>query len=195
MDLPFSEGKDSFVLAGQLSQAMMQPKIVNAERLAVFHLPAGYAATLLEKVESAGVIEYHYVMVVFGPDQQICMFTGSEWSNLDPSYKNEPVFGIFDEGGHAGCGGSPDWLDPALFVLRSVEAVKERFSISDPELSEAEAWALTQVLKRIQELPGEPGVPQKAALWAALSKNDARLVEYMKKEMGEFPDEASGARH
>lgn len=79
------------------------------------------------------------------------------------------MFGIFDEGGHAGCGGSPDWLDPAVFVLRSVEAVKERFSISNPELSEAEVWALTQVLKRIQELPGEPDSPQKAALWAAIS--------------------------
>lgn len=174
---------------------MMQPKIVNAERLAVFHLPAGYAATLLGNVESAGIIEYHYVMVVFGPDQQICMFTGSEWSNQEPSYKNEPVFGIFGEDGHAGCGGSPDWLDPALFVLRSVEAVKDRFSIADPELSEADAWALTQILKRIQELPGDPDSPQKAPLWAALSKNDARLVEYMKKGMGKLPEEVSGARH
>ena len=159
----------------------MQPKIVNAERLAAFHLPAGYAATLLGNVESAGIIEYHYVMVVFSPDQQVCMFTGSEWSNQDPSYKNEPVFGIFSNGGHAGCGGSPDWLDPALFVLRSVEVVKERFSITDSELSEAEAWALTQVLKRIQELPGDAGSPQKVPLWAALSKNDARLLEYMKR--------------
>lgn len=93
---------------------------------------------------------------------------------------NEPVFGIFDEDGHAGGRGSPDWLDPALFVLRSVDAVKERFSIADTELSEAEAWALTQILKRIQELPGEADSPQKAPLWAAISKNDARLVEYMK---------------
>ena len=174
---------------------MMQPKIVSAGRLAAFHLPAGYAATLLEKVESAGVIEYLYVMVVFGPDQQICMVTGSEWSNLEPSYKNEPGFGISDEVGHAGCGGSPDWLDPALFVVRSVDAVKERFSITDTELTEAEAWALTQILKRIQELPGEPGSPQKAALWAALSKNDARLVEYMKRGMGVLPEKTSGARH
>ncbi len=175
---------------------MMQPKIVNAERIAVFHLPAGYVATLLGNIESAGIIEYHYVMVVFGPDQQICMFTGSEWSNQDPSYKNEPVFGIFHEGGHAGCGGSPDWLDPALFVLRSVEVVKERFAIIDPELSEAEAWALTQALKRIQELPGEPGSTHKAPLWAAISKNDARLVEYMKKGMADSQlESASDTRH
>lgn len=38
---------------------MMQPKIVNAERLAVFHLPAGYAATLLGNVESAGITPWH----------------------------------------------------------------------------------------------------------------------------------------
>lgn len=173
----------------------MQPKIVNAERLAVFHLPAGYAATLLGNVESAGIIEYHYLMVIFGPDQQVCMFTGSEWSNQDPSYKNEPVFGIFSGGGHAGCGGSPDWLDPALFVLRSVEAVKDQFSITETELSEAEAWALTQVLKRIQELPGDADSPEKSTLWAALSKNDARLVEYMKKGMGESPEEIPSTRH
>lgn len=166
---------------------MIQPKVANAERLAVFHLPAGYAATLLGNVESTGMIQYHYVMVVFGPDQQICMFTGSEWSKLDQSYKNEPIFGIFDEAGHAGCGGSTDWLDPALFVLRSIEAVKKRFSITDPDLSEAEAWALTQILKRIQELSGEPDSPPMASLCAALSNNDARLVDYMKKGVGGLP--------
>ncbi len=108
---------------------MMEPKIVNAERIAALHLPGGFAATLLGNIESAGIIEYHYVMVVFGPDQQICLFTAAEWSNADPSYKNEPVFGIFSESGHAGRGGSADWLDPGLFVLRSVDEVKERFSI------------------------------------------------------------------
>jgi hypothetical protein len=174
---------------------MMQPKIVNAERIAAFHLPGGYAASLLGNVESAGIIEYHYVMVVFGPDQEICLFTSSEWSNHDPSYKNEPVFGIFSEDGHAGCGGSPDWLDPALFVLRSVEVVKDKFSITESELSEAEAWALTQVLKRIRELPGDADSPQKSPLWAALSKNDARLVEYMKKGIYEMPEVIPGSRH
>lgn len=126
---------------------MMQPKIVNAERVAALHLPGGYVATLLGNVESDGIIEYHYVMVVFGPDQEICLFTGSEWSNQDPSYKHEPVFGIFDEDGHGNIGGSADWLDPGLFVLGTVEFVKERFGITDTELSEAEAWALTQILK------------------------------------------------
>jgi hypothetical protein len=162
---------------------MMQPKIVDAERLAVFRLPAGFVATLLGNIESTGIIQYHYVMVVFDPDQQICLFTGSEWSNRDTSYKDTPVFGVFSKSGHINLGNAADWLDPALFVLRSVEMVKERFSITDAELSEAEAWALTRILERVQELPGAPDSPRKAPLWAALGKNDARLVEYMKKEM------------
>ncbi len=174
----------------------MQPKIVNAERLAALHLPGGYVATLLGNIESVGIIEYHYVMVIFGPDQQICLFTGSEWSNLNPSCKDEPVFGVFSKTEHANCGCSADWLEAGLFVLRTVEYVKEHFGITDPELSEAEAWALTQTLKRIQELPGAPDSPQKAPLWTAINNNDARMVEYMKKNMAVSQDNLNlGLRH
>ena len=32
---------------------MLQPKIIEAERIAAFHLPAGYAASLLSNIKSA----------------------------------------------------------------------------------------------------------------------------------------------
>lgn len=93
-------------------------------------------------------------------------------------------------------GSSPDWLDPGLFVLRSVEFVKKRFDIDGPELCEAEAWALTHVLKRIQEFRGEADSSEMANLWAALSKNDERLADYMKKHNGSAPPGLSDeARH
>ncbi len=158
----------------------MQPKIVNAERVESFHLPSGYAATLLGNIESAGVIEYHQILVIFGPDEQVCLFTGSEWNSLDPSYKEEPVFGVFDEMGHSGLGGSADWIDPALFVLRSIDYVREHFKLSDTELCEGEAWALTQLLKHLQESSEGEASPRQASYFSALAKNDARLVAYMK---------------
>jgi hypothetical protein len=164
-----------------IPETVMQPKMVDAERLAVLRLPAGYVATVLEKIKSAGIIQYHYVMVVFGPDHNICMFTGSEWSSLDPSYKNEPMFGVFDKTGHANYGRCSDWLEPALFVLKSVEIVKDQFSIEDSELCEAEAWAMIQILKRLEELSDEPDSPQKVSLLAAIKQNDSRLAAFMKK--------------
>lgn len=158
----------------------MHPQIVKAERVAAFHLPSGYAATLLANIESAGIIEYHYVMVMFGPDENIYLFTASEWSNLDPSYKDNPVFGVFFDDGHANLGSSPDWTDCPLFVLESVAHVRERFGMNDTDLCEAEAWAMTQILKNLQDSTVDLRPEIQNRYLAALSQNDERMVAYMK---------------
>ena len=95
----------------------MHPKIVNAELIASFHFSPEIVANLLTNILSAGVIQYHYILVVFGEDRQPCLFTASEWSKFAPEHKVTPVFGIFVDDGHESQDGSPDWLDPALFVL------------------------------------------------------------------------------
>lgn len=158
----------------------MQPKLTNAERIAAFHLPNGYAATLLSNIQSAGIIEYHYVMVIFSPDEQICLFTASEWSNLDPSCKDNPVFGVFFDDGHANLGNSPDWTDCPLFVLKSVAHLRERFGMNDTDLCEAEAWAMTQILKNLQGSAGDLRPEIQNRYLAALAQNDGRMVAYMK---------------
>lgn len=157
----------------------MEPKIANADRLAVFHLPGGYAGTLLGNIESAGRMQYHYVMVIFGPDKEISFFTASEWNEF--SYgRDTPVFGVFSKEAHASCGASGEWCDAGLFTLRSIEYLRERVSIEDSRLSEGELWALTHILKQIQSLPSDEDSEEKHYLGTALGRYDERMVEYMK---------------
>ena len=80
-------------------------------------------------------------------------------------------------------GASTDWLEPGLFVLRSVEHFKNRFGIEDFELCEAEVWALSQVLKRLQELHADRDTSTKDSLGVALSQYDARLAAFLKKQI------------
>jgi hypothetical protein len=161
---------------------IMAPKITDAERLISFELPNGYAASMLGNIEAPGMIQYHYVLVVFGQDKKPCKFYASEWSRLDPSYRNEPVFGVFSEGGHANIGGSPNWVDRALFLLRAVEVAKEDLLIEGTALTEGEAWALTDILKSVQDPKADKKQLQRER-WAAISRNDARLVSYMKRQI------------
>lgn len=161
---------------------ILAPKITDAERLISFELPNGYAASMLGNIEAPGMIQYHYVLVVFGQDKEPCKFYASEWSRLDPSYRNEPVFGVFSEGGHANMGGSPNWVDPALFLLRAVEVAKEDLLIEGTDLTEGEAWALTDILKSVQD-PKADKKQLERERWAAISRNDARLVSYMKRQI------------
>jgi hypothetical protein len=161
---------------------ILAPKITDAERLISFELPNGYAASMLGNIEAPGMIQYHYVLVVFGQDQEPCKFYASEWSRLDPSYRNEPVFGVFSEGGHANMGGSPNWVDRALFLLRAVEVAKEDLLIEGTDLTEGEAWALTDILKSVQD-PKADNKQLERERWAAISRNDARLVSYMQRQI------------
>jgi hypothetical protein len=156
----------------------MVPKIINAERLITFELPNGYAASLLGNIDAPGIIQYHFILVVYGPDKEPCQYYGSEWSRLDPCYCNEPVFGVFSENGHRNMGGSPNWIDSALFLLRSVEVAKKSLHIENPDLTEGEAWALTNILKRLQSIEAD-NKQLEIAFWEAMSCNDARLVAYM----------------
>lgn len=158
---------------------LMVPKITNAERLVSFDLPNGYAASLLGNIDAPGIIQYHFILVVYGPDKEPCQYYGSEWSRLDPNYRNEPVFGVFSVNGHRNIGGSPNWIDSALFLLRSVEVAKKSLHIENPDLTEGEAWALTSILKMLQN-PEADNKQLEKAFWAAMSCNDARLVTYMK---------------
>jgi hypothetical protein len=58
----------------------MHPKIANSQRRISFALSEDYLASLYSDIESAGVIQYHHLLVIYGPDKQPCLFFGSERS-------------------------------------------------------------------------------------------------------------------
>lgn len=159
----------------------MQPKIINAERKVSFPLNDDYMASLLGNIESAGMIQYHHLLVIFGPDRQPCLFIGAEWNLHETSNKNEPVLGVFFEGGHQSSFGSCDLLDDALFVLKAFTVARELLAIESDELAEGEAWALTQVLKRFQDRANPLYAPCQESYGEALRHNDARIVAYFAK--------------
>ncbi len=159
----------------------MQPKIANAQRRVSFGLSEGYFASLYGDIESAGIIQYHHLLVIYGPDKQPCLFFGSEWSGLDPSYKNEPVLGSFSEAGHGNHGSSLNWLDDALFALKAFELAREILGIEDSGMAEGEAWAMAEILKKIQRpSDDETLVRHRTGYEEALRCNDERMVDYMK---------------
>jgi len=156
------------------------PKIVNAETIASFHLSPEIVANLLTNIESAGVVQYHHILVVFGEDMQPCLFTASEWSNFAPEHKNTPIFGVFLENTHDSKDASPDLLDPSLFALESIEFFSKHLGFSTSDLSDGEAWALTQIMKNLNE---ENQVNHHKSYKTCLRKYDERLAKYLKRTM------------
>lgn len=170
----------------------MVPKIASAETQAVFCLNGGYVASLLEGIESAGIIQYHHLLVVYSPDQQPCLFVGSEWSKLDPSYKNVPILGVFTNAGHQGRGGSPDWLDDSLFVLRAIEIARTCLSLTDEEMCEAEGWAMARILAKLGRGQNDPDLDlHRDSYRAALARYDSKLVAYLKNYVDAVGSEAA----
>ncbi len=163
----------------------MQPKIVSAVRRLSFALSEDYLASLYGEIESAGIIQYHHLLVIHGPDEEPRLFFGAEWSKLDPCYKDEPMLGVFSGDGHGNCGGSVDWLDDALFVLGSIKLAREILRLADSGLVEGEAWALTEILKRLQRPSNDATlVRHRSGYEEALRSNDERMVAYMKSIAG-----------
>ena len=159
----------------------MQPKIINAERKVSFPLNDEYMASLLGNIESAGIIQYHHLLVIYGPDREPCLFIGAEWNLHDPSYKNEPVLGVFSGEAHESWEGSSDLVDDVLFVLKAFSIAREILQIENTELAEGEAWAMAQVLKRFQDAENPLYAPHIEGYTQALRCNDLRMVAYLQK--------------
>ena len=104
---------------------MLEPNVTRVKCLLAFDLADGFKAALMGEIESAGAIQYHYLLVVFSPDKERCLYVGSEWSSLDPSYKDEPVLGVFKSNAHHNFGNSASWRDVYLFLLRAVEIARD----------------------------------------------------------------------
>jgi hypothetical protein len=105
----------------------------------------------------------------------------SEWSSLDPSYKDEPVLGVFTSNAHHNLGNSASWRDVYLFLLRAVEITREMLKIEEGSLTHGETWAVMRIMQWLNQHPdGEATDPQRAAYRSALSRNDRQIAELMK---------------
>lgn len=159
----------------------MEPKVTTAKCLVSFELSEGFKASLFGDIESEGAIQYHYLLVVFSREAKPNLFIGSEWSAAVPSYRDEPVLGVFTASGHHNLGSSACWRDAHLFMLRGVEVARKELQIDEGPLTVGEAWALTQIMKWLNQNPGDRATdPRKAAYWNALSRNDRRLSEFLR---------------
>jgi hypothetical protein len=158
----------------------VQPKVTSANRLLSFDLSKGFRASLFGDIGAEGAIQYHYLLVVYSPDTNPILFVGSEWNAAVPFYKDEPVLGVFTGSGHHNLGNSATWRDPHLFALRAIEVAREELQIGQGPLTNGEAWALTQMMKWLNQNPGDRSSgPQWEAYWSALSRNDGRLVAFL----------------
>jgi hypothetical protein len=168
-------------LVDNITRDRMEPQVTRAECLLSFDLSDKFTASLFGNIESPGAIQYHYLLVVFGQDTKPCFFVGSEWSRLDPSYKDEPVLGAFTADGHSNFGGSAIWRDEYLFLLRAVEVARGQIQLKEGSLTQGEAWALTRILERVKQHPDAPAPDStNAAYREALSRNDGRIAAFLK---------------
>ena len=158
----------------------VKPKIINAEIVTSFHVSPEIVANLLTKIDSAGVIQYHNILVFFAEDKHPCLLTASEWSKFAPEHKNSPVFGIFLEDGHESQDGSSKWLDPALFVLHSLEFAREHLDLTTSDLNDGEVWALTQIMKNLKE---KDQAQHQMSYQTYLRKYDDRLAEFLRRSV------------
>jgi hypothetical protein len=86
---------------------------------------------------------------------------------------------MFHDNGHDNMGGSADWRDEHLFLLRAVELAREHLGVAQGALTLGEAWALSGIMKRLMP---QAGVSHEArsdeAYWSAISRYDLRLVDF-----------------
>jgi len=159
----------------------MEPNITKAEVLLSFDLTPMHKAGLYGDIESAGIIQYHYTLVVFDTEGEPCLYVCAEWSLLDPTYREEPILGMFHDDGHENMGGSADWRDEHLFLLRAVELAREHLGVAQGALTLGEAWALSGIMKRLMP---QAGVSHEArsdeAYWSTISRYDSRLVDFLR---------------
>lgn len=156
----------------------MQPKIINANRLFSFDLSERYRAAYFNEVESEGIMQYHFVLVVMEKYAPPSLFICSEW--YEPAHKSEPVFGAFSENGHTNYGSAVTWSDDLLFLLEAIRKTREILQLPEGPLCEGEAAGLTGILKRLNDKSCPVPDELAAAYRSEITRNDARIAAYMK---------------
>ncbi len=90
-----------------------------------------YTALLFDKVESAGSVQYAFLLVVFdNAKQEAVYFVASEVNQMVAAFGGGSHYlGVFTDAGHANLGSSDDWGDPRKFFPEALRMAAERFGV------------------------------------------------------------------
>ena len=122
----------------------MYAPMLNSARTAKRYDAGGFQVVLLTDIEAEGSIQYEYIVAVFEPDGDPCLFVTSERNDPDEAaafledLRIDPEDGaggdgeshflcVFDESGHGNLGPSSDWADIGQFEQAALRIVAERF--------------------------------------------------------------------
>ena len=113
---------------------MYSPTIVSAQPRRRYQFGA-YHATLFDTIESAGPIQYLYVLVVFGEDRAPVLFVASEMSDMPPLLGPAPPFlGLFAAEGHRNLGSDERWADEEQFVGEALRLARKELDVAEPAI-------------------------------------------------------------
>jgi len=113
------------------ARMVYRPNITSAQPRRWYQLGA-YRATLLDTIESAGPIQYLYVLVVYGEDRKPVLFVASETSEMPPLLGPSPPFlGLFDLEGHRNLGSDERWANREEFVAEALNLARSELKVTD----------------------------------------------------------------
>jgi hypothetical protein len=99
--------------------------------------PLGEKHTVLmwDAIESAGSVEYTYLVGVFdNAKQEPVYFVAAEVNQMAAVLGGgSHCLGVFDGSGHANLGFSDDWGDPRKFFPKALELAAARFGVAPPD--------------------------------------------------------------
>lgn len=91
-----------------------------------------YVALVLTDCESAGVIQYRYVVVVFKPgESQPCFAVAAESSGAIQPGTPGYFLGVFPGSGHLNMGLSEDWGDLEKFTAKALEVIATHLHVTE----------------------------------------------------------------
>jgi hypothetical protein len=129
----------------------MFPQITKSERIIAFDLSEHHSAVLLGDVVSAGVIQYHFVLMVVNKVGGPALYVASEWSTWHADRKLIPVLGAFFKGDHANINDDPGLIDEHIFILKAVETARDYLGLKFVEPCIGELWGIAGVMNKIGE--------------------------------------------
>jgi hypothetical protein len=111
------------------------PQVKSMNRVGGAPLVPGYTIVLWDKIESAGAVEYAFLLGVFDDNtKQPVYFIASEVNAMAAAIGGGSHYlGVFDGSGHANCGSSDDWGDPRKFFPKALAMAQERFGVTRTE--------------------------------------------------------------
>jgi hypothetical protein len=102
------------------------PQVVSARTKRHYDL-GGHRAVLLGDIVSAGPVRYEYILAVYDPAGEPCLFVASEVNEGRQAMGGGSHFlGVFPGDCHANYGDSDEWADMERFAERAVALAREQ---------------------------------------------------------------------